>query len=480
MRLKAITRSESPGETRVKFTMPETVPISQVPESPDIVPVASQTQIGFVRRLIARTRRWDFARNAALLSIGTAAAQGFSMLAAPVLTRVYAATDIGQWALFTSFISVASVCVSLKYEIGIVSAKDEPEAARLTYASVLLSLPLSILGGLALYLAIRLSWFGFGALPEYATLLIIPSLFLTGAFAALRYWSIRQGEFGLISKTIVGQHASRALSQVSFGLVRAASSGLMVGELLGRAVGVTPLFRREWPKIYPHMTSVSVRDLLRTLNVNRKLVVYSLPSTFIDTLVSNLPIPLVVGMYGLEAGGYFALVQRVLAVPLGLIAASVADTFHGSLATCARESPHQMVALFKRTSIWLFLIGLVPTLILIGCGKSLFQIIFGNQWALAGTLAAISAPWFLTGFVVSPLSRLVFVLHGQELKLIYDIGILASMLAVAWLSFHRHLSLVQTAWAFSSVNTLAYLIYYLVLLRIILRSSHLRTILSAQ
>jgi lipopolysaccharide exporter len=165
---------------------------------------------------------------------------------------------------------------------------------------------------------------------------------------------------------------------------------------------------------------------------------------------------------------------------LGLIAASVADTFHGSLATCARESPHQMVALFKRTSIWLFLIGLVPTLILIGCGKSLFQIIFGNQWALAGTLAAISAPWFLTGFVVSPLSRLVFVLRGQELKLIYDIGILASMLAVAWLSFHRHLSLVQTAWAFSIVNTLAYLIYYLVLLRIISRSSHLRKILSAQ
>jgi lipopolysaccharide exporter len=451
--------------------MSETVPISQSAVSSESRSVAEKTRFGAIGHLIWRTRQWSFLRNAALLSIGTAAAQGFSVLAAPVLTRIYLAPAIGQLALFTSFISVAAVGVSLKYELGIVSAVNDSEAAQLTYGSVLLSIPTSLLGGLVLYAGIRFSWFGFGALPTYVTLLVIAALFLIGIFTALRYWAIRGGRFGLISKTTVGQHAARALSQLGFGFVGAGSGGLMVGELLGRAVGVTPIFREAWPKVRSLLVGVSIRDLLRTLNANRKLAVYSLPSSFIDTLVANLPIPLIVNLYGLEAGGYFALVQKVLAVPLGLIATSVADTFHGSLAVCARESPHRMLRLFKRTSLSLLVVGLAPTLLLAFCGQSLFQMIFGHQWATAGTLAALSAPWFLTQFIVSPLSRLVFVLRGQELKLIYDIVVMASMVAVAAFSLHRKISLFKTVWAFSLVNTLAYIVYYFVLVWIISRST---------
>jgi hypothetical protein len=49
---------------------------------------------------------------------------------------------------------------------------------------------------------------------------------------------------------------------------------------------------------------------------------------------------------------------------------------------------------------------------------------------LSGTIAAIVAPWFLISFIVSPLSRLVYVLHGRRLKLIYDILIFGGNLIV--------------------------------------------------
>jgi O-antigen/teichoic acid export membrane protein len=422
-------------------------------------------------RFMPQARSWSFARNAAVLTIGTAAAQGFSMAAAPLLTRIYPAQAVGQLALFTSFISVASVSVSLKYELGIVSAASDLEAAELTFASALLSIPVSILSGVALYLAIRFSWLGFGDVPTYATLLMVATLILIGVFTAFRYWAIRQGHFRLISKTTIGQHAARALSQVGLGLIGGGAGGLMVGELIGRATGMAQIVRDAWSKVRSLLVDISIRDLRHTLDRNRKLVVYSLPSTFIDTLVANLPIPLLVNLYGLEAGGYYALVQKVLAVPLGLIATSVADTFHNSMAICARDNPNDMLTLFKRTSLWLFGIGLVPALIIAIFGRSFFGVIFGDQWAIAGTLAAISAPWFITQFVVSPLSRLVFVLRGQEAKLIYDIVILASMFAVVAISFHSDWSLFKTVWAFSLVNTFAYFIYYLVLLRILSKST---------
>jgi O-antigen/teichoic acid export membrane protein len=299
-------------------------------------------------------------------------------------------------------------------------------------------------------------------------------LFLIGIFTALRYWTIRNECFSLIARSTVGQHAARAFSQVCFGILFSGAGGLMTGELLGRAVGVLPLFRGAWPSIRKLSSGASVRDILYILKGNRKLVVYSLPSSFIDTLVANLPIPIIIKLYGLENGAYFALVQKVLAAPLGLLAASVADTFHSSIARCVRESPGQMRALFTRTSFWLVSIGLVPSVLLALCGRSIISIIFGSQWAVAGTLAALSTPWFLSQFVVSPLSRLVFVLHGQELKLIYDVVILMAMFAVTSLAIWRHLTLFETVWAFSLSNAVGYVIYYLVLMRIVSKETALR------
>lgn len=433
--------------------------------------VAERKLPSVFHQCIASAQRLRFVRNAAMLTIGTAAAQGFSILAAPVLTRVCPAATIGQLALFTSFMSVAIVGVSLKYELGIVSASSESEAAQLTYASAIVSVPVSIVSGLVLYGAIHYSWFGFDGLPAYAALLMVAALLLTGIFTALRYWALRNERFGLISRATVGQHAIRAVSQVGFGIVTSGAGGLMTGELLGRAVGVTPLFRYAWPNIRKLVDSTTIRDFLRTLQRHRKLVVYSLPSTFIDTLVANLPIPIIIRLYGLEDGGYFALVQKVLAVPLGLISASVADTFHSSLARCAREDPAQMRTLFIRTSIWLFAVGLIPALILAIFGRSIISIIFGSNWAIAGTLAALLTPWFITQFVVSPLSRLVFVLHGQKLKLIYDVVILIAMLLVTVVSMWRNLTLFETVWAFSLSNAFGYIVYYLLLIKIVSKNT---------
>ena len=244
-------------------------------------------------RCVAGAQKYRFVRHAAMLSIGTAVAQGFSILAAPVLTRVCSAVAIGQFALFTSFMTVAEVSVSLKYELGIVSAPSASDAAHLTYASIILSVPMSIASGIALFGAIHYSWFGFDGLPTYSAFVMSAVLFLIGIFTALRYWAIRNERFSLISRTIVGQHAARAFAQVCFGILFSGAGGLMTGELLGRAVGVLSLFRDAWPNVRKLSNGASISDLLRALNSHRKLVVYSLPSTFIDTLVANLPIPII-------------------------------------------------------------------------------------------------------------------------------------------------------------------------------------------
>jgi O-antigen/teichoic acid export membrane protein len=430
--------------------------------------IKTTMSLGALRRLLSRwraiaTTEGGFARSVALLSSGTAIALGVSLLLSPVITRLYSPGLIGQLGLFTSFLTVAAVAVSLRYELGVIAAKDEADAARLVFLTVLFSLPMSLLLSGLLHLLIRFSILGFGALPRYAPLLMFAVLLLTGTFGALRFWEISAERFGTISKAAVAQHAVRSLSQVIFGLFYSSSAGLLFGELLGRCGGLSAMFREAFPRVKPHVLRSTLHEFRKTLKDNRKFPLYSLPSELIDTAAANMFVPLLVLLYGTETGGYFALVQRVMAVPVYLVATNVADVFHSRFALYARNQPEQCGWLFRRTGLTLAVMGAVPAAILMIFGKPLFVLIFGKRWLLAGVMAGLVAPWFLAQFVLNPLSRVVLVLHGQEFKLVYDFFKLGSVVALFWIARHHGFTALQTVSWLSWVNVIGYGVYFLVL-----------------
>jgi len=175
-------------------------------------------------------------------------------------------------------------------------------------------------------------------------------------------------------------------------------------------------------------------------------------------------------LYGSSVAGQFAIVQRVTAVPLFLLTVGVADVFHSSMAQHARSNPQKCTVLFQRTALGLFIVGLVPACIFFIGGEPLFAFVFGSRWALAGIFASAVAPWFLMQFVVSPLSRVVLVFHGQEFKLIYDLLTVFSIAAVFGFAKKYSLGAVQTVRWLSAVNTVAYGVYFLVLVYVLSRS----------
>src|ERR1700733_4731183 len=133
-------------------------------------------------------RNFPFATNVFVLSGGTSLGHLFTLAAAPILTRLYFPDDIGDLGLFNAFLAVAAVSASLQYDVAIVSAPGQKEAADLATLSTLLIVPMSAMGGLSLYFMIHFSLLGFGSLPIYAAGLMTPAIFFAGLFSVLRYW----------------------------------------------------------------------------------------------------------------------------------------------------------------------------------------------------------------------------------------------------------------------------------------------------
>jgi len=430
------------------------------------------TGLQWASKVVSGTSRSDdklgrsFTRNVVILGGGAALAQGLNALLAPALTRLYPPENMGQYALFSSFLNVALVAVSLKYELGVLAVSTDKQAAELAFASFLFVVPMSVLGAAAFFSLIHFSILGFNALPAYSSILMVIALVFAGAFYVFRYWFVRQEQFNLVTQATVAQSGVRSICQVAIGALGFQVGGLLGGEVIGRCAGMSRMFREGWPRMRSFVSPIDDKSFREVLRENWRFPIYSLPSSLVDTLSANICIPLIVLYYGSEAGGYFALVQRVFAVPLILISASVADVFHGRLALHARETPDRVIRLFRNTSAWLVGVAVIPTVLLLLFAEHLFRIVFGSKWAVAGKLAAVVAPLFFAQFVVSPLSRLVFVLEGQCFKLIYDVLALGSMVGVFLYSARHHFSLMQAITTLSLTGTLTFVIYYLVLVRV--------------
>ena len=419
--------------------------------------------------LFARLRSNRFVRSVGILSSGAAIGHAFTLAAAPILTRIYGPSDFGALGLFTSFLSVMGVAVGLRYEFSIVSSKDECEAAYLMMASLLFALPVSALAGGILWGLIHFSALGSRELPRQSPLLFAFAMCFIGCFGAMRYWCLREARFHQVSQGVVAQSAGRALFQTAIGSAGLHSVGLLLGETIGRGMGMSRMLRSSWPVIRRCVTVFRWEEMRHALWRNRKFPFYSLPSSLLDALCLNLSVPLLIRMYGAAVGGHYSLVWKAIAVPSVLVTLAVADTFHSHLAACARETPGRVLGLFRTTSLTLLLVGSIPAATLWFWGEPLFRAVFGAQWALSGSIAAIIAPWYLADFVVSPVSRVVVVLNGQEMKLVWDVLGLASLLTVFFVAQRHSMPPLLTIRILTVVNTLLHAVYYVILMNIIHR-----------
>jgi O-antigen/teichoic acid export membrane protein len=403
------------------------------------------------------------ARKAMVLSGGAAIALAINLLLSPFIARVYSPASVGKYGLFMSFLTIAAVGLSLRYELGIISAKDESDGARLVFLGLLLCVPASLLCSAALFVIARHSLFGFGLLPAYAPQLMFAVLMLNGVFTVLRYWEIRKSKFGTISRSFITQHAVRSASQIGLGVFHSSTAGLLLGEVLGRCGGLNAMLRDAIPAVKPHILRSNMHDLRETLKAYRKFPMYSLGSEFIDSFSVNMVVPLLVLLHGAEAGGYFALVQRLMAVPIYLVSSNVADVFHNRFADRLRDHPELCPAMFRDTGLILGAMGILPAGLLMLFGRPLFVFLFGPRWAPAGDMASAVAPWSLAQFIVNPLSRVVPVLSGQEFKLIYDFFKIGSVAAVFLTARYYGFAELQTVRWLSLANILSYLVYYAIL-----------------
>jgi O-antigen/teichoic acid export membrane protein len=402
--------------------------------------------------------RSNFFQSVTKVAGGTALAQGIGVLASPIIARLYTPEDMSLWGLFVSFVGVASVVTTLRYEVAVVAAQTEEEARCLAVGSLVVSGGLSVLAVGVFEFLRQKNIFGYGLFHPWASLLVGLALVATSWAAILRYFAIRLGAFHILGRFTVFQALWRIAAQV--GLSFLGPAGLVLGEVAGRWAGLRSLWRGF------AQTIASWRNAWSALWDYRRYPFVQLPSSIVDTMALMAPVPVFTFVFGTAAGGGLALAQRVVGLPIALIGGSVADVFYGRAAELLRARPRALLAFFLTTSWLMLVLGVALGFAMWAMGPWITVKVFGPRWEEAGLMLRAMAPWMAAQMAVSPVSRVVFLSPYSWLKLVYDFS---ALLAVSLPLWCRADSAVHALFLVAWVKAALYALYYLVLLFIVIK-----------
>ena len=378
------------------------------------------------RAIRDRLPEGSFIKNVLTLMTGTVFAQALLVLLAPLLTRLYDPEAFGVFSLYTSIVGFLAVIACLRYERAIVLPEKDEDAANLLGLSMLICL------GIAVSSLVFVALWG----KDIAKLLDAPALtfwfwFLplsiigAGGFIAFNYWSTRRKQFKRLAFRQVTYSSVMLFTQIGAGFLwHSGAGGLISGNIIGQVAATARLawqiFRDEGREI---LSSISRQSMGKMLGRYRRFPLYDTWSGLLNTAAAMLPALLLAFFFNPVIVGFYALGQRVLALPMGVIGSAVAQAFFPRATEARRAGELDRVTREMFSGLLDF--GVVPIILVAIVAPELFSLIFGKEWYVAGEYVRWLSMWCLFQFISSPISAVYLVLERQRALLGFNIALLS-------------------------------------------------------
>jgi O-antigen/teichoic acid export membrane protein len=345
---------------------------------------------------------------------GTLVAQVITITIIPIITRMYSPEEFGEYSLFYSIVSIVGLISSLKYDQAIMLPRLEKDAKSILLLTGLINISIVILLIISLSI-IQDSLHGYFKYQPFLIWLIPLGVLIFGALQAIKSFSSRNQLYSTLSKV-------RVVNSISLVSIQSAGreffnyNSLVFGRLISDFLSTILLYYNNYKKGFLSTKEVSINRMF----VNMKKYVffprYQSFTVFINSISQNAPILLFTSFYSVEIAGLYALTVRVLQVPVSLVGASTKEVYYQK-ASKMYANAENIYSLYKNTTLTLAKLFIVPFLIVLFFGDTLFELVFGSDWLLSGNFSQILIVWVFFLFINPPSVISFSILSLQKIQL---------------------------------------------------------------
>ncbi len=402
--------------------------------------------------MIQRIKNSAFIKAVLLLSTGSVLAQGIRAIATPILTRIYSVESMGVYTYLISISAIFMGIANLRYEIPIVTDKDESHVFPLIKLSFIIGVSLTLCSSIG---------FGFyffqNGKPIIWSVLIFFNVLAYAITNVLTAYNNRNKEYKLISSMYVIRVGVQYILAILLGLFNPIALFLLVPYVLGEYMGIT----RQMKSLKGHIGEIARIETPEIKTVGRlhlKQPLFSMPALLANSLSYSLITIFIERLFGLESVGYYSISVSLLGLPLAVIGGNISKVFMQNA-----SNEYSKSGIFKHTfdKTFLILLGIAIPMVLVMYFFStpLCQLIFGKEWGQSGKFIMILAPMFGIRFITSALSPAFTIVKKQQVELILQGVFLLSNISSYILSKQYGLGIEGFLTSISILFTFSYLLY---------------------
>jgi len=414
----------------------------------------------------------EFSRNVLTLMTGTTIAQAIPIVISPILTRIYTPEDFGVFALFVAISTIFGSIANARYELAIMLPKKDEDAINI------FALGFIITSSLSLFLLILVIFFQdyFVSIlnnKEIGTwLYFIPiTVFFVGFFNILNFFNNRKKNYKDIAQSSIIKSIILAIVQISVGLLQKGASGLVEGQIISSMFANLRLFKNIL-KDKLLLSKIKKVKIIALAKKYQDFPKFSMWAFFANALSLNLINIFVSTFYNILTLGYFSLAQRVIGLPITLIATAIGRVFFQE-ANYEKLTKGSILISFYSTLKKLLLIGVPLFAVLFFIIQDMFALVFGENWRIAGVYAQILIPLYFFRFIISTFTFVPIIYKKIKFDLIFQVGLLVLYILIFLVGQYFKLDFTIILYIISILISIYYISYFLILFFMVHRFARL-------
>ena len=323
-----------------------------------------------------------------LITLSLLAGAIMTFIALPVLTRLYSVADFGTYGIALAIVSVLSTVANLRLDQALLVA-EEHDKKSLMFEGAVFSTVIAIISGIVLSFILNVEMAGAVATGVLANTLI-QSLYNYQFSAHKEYFCAGLNIFR--SAIVVAVQLSLPLvMQISLVNSYNVSSIIMIVAVLIYVLK-NQLYQVSWQAFK-----------------NYKDFIYAnTPHALLNSFSHNLPYYVVSHFVGVQAMGFYAIVERTLRVPINLISQTLRQFFIRKFKTTdSNQSALKASLLLSLVSLPLFAVFFILP-------ESLYLWIFGSEWVGISSYFQILALGYWAIFCNPPSSAFLIAKRNSQ------------------------------------------------------------------
>ena len=363
-------------------------------------------------------------KNIAKISSGTLLGQLVSFVTLPIFTRIYGATVIGYWTLFTSVAFIVNSFSDLGMTQAIMVEEDEEKRKELFSVITTLGLVLSIIVSAIFFVYYTVVPSDSGISPWCYAVVLAVLIFTQQQIQVSYSWLNKNGQYNILMKNPIVNSVAIAVVAIPLGLIGEfcgvslfITYGYYVALICGQLFTLIHM-RRFIPKIN---LDFRIKHYVEKIKMYQEFVKYQTPTTILAQIKNQAPVVLIRMFFGTEILGYYSVTNRVLGIPINLLAHAIGRVYYQNVAD--KASKGEKVGEFTFRNITKAMkVALIPMILIMSFGDVASTIIFGSDYIVTGNMIRIISLMTFFTFLMQATQGISIVIHKQKYSLFLAIA----------------------------------------------------------